>query len=157
MNLYFYYVELSLIRLHDPTVRMRWELRGQRILLCHTLSQKESHVENEDKQSCLGKTGKEAWMDPCSMIFPKTLKVALKALLRGAAELGWKIFWLQVSSRILATAYYMPATCQVQFSSVQFSRSVMSDSLRPHRLQHARLPCPSPTPGVYSNSCPLRW
>ena len=40
----------------------------------------------------------------------------------------------------------------------QFSRSVMSDSLRPHGLQHARLPCPSPTPGVYSNSCPLsRW
>ena len=34
----------------------------------------------------------------------------------------------------------------------------MSDSLRPHGLQHARLPCPSPTPGVYSNSCPLsRW
>ena len=42
-------------------------------------------------------------------------------------------------------------------SSVQFSSSVMSDPLRPHRLQHARLPCPSPTPGVYSNSCPLSW
>ena len=41
------------------------------------------------------------------------------------------------------------------FSSVQFSHSVVSDSLRPHGLQHARLPCPSPTPGVYSNSCPL--
>ena len=41
---------------------------------------------------------------------------------------------------------------------VQFSCSVMSDSLQPHGLQHARLPCPSPTPGVYSNSCPLsRW
>ena len=38
--------------------------------------------------------------------------------------------------------------------SVQFSRSVVSDSWRPHRLQHTRLPCPSPTPGVYSNSCP---
>ena len=45
-----------------------------------------------------------------------------------------------------------------QFSSVQFSRSVMSDSLRPHGLQHARPPCPSPTPGVHSNSCPLsQW
>ena len=33
----------------------------------------------------------------------------------------------------------------------------MSDSLRPHGLQHARPPCPSPTPGVYSNSCPLSW
>ena len=44
------------------------------------------------------------------------------------------------------------------FSSVQFSRSVMSDSLRPHEPQHARPPCPSPTPGVYPNSCPFsRW
>ena len=39
-------------------------------------------------------------------------------------------------------------------SSVQFSCSVMSDSLWPHELQHARPPCPSPTPGIYSNSCP---
>ena len=38
---------------------------------------------------------------------------------------------------------------------VQFSRSVMSDSLWPHGLQHTRPSCPSPTPGVYSNSCPL--
>ena len=39
-------------------------------------------------------------------------------------------------------------------SSVQFRCSVVSDSLRPHESQHARPPCPSPTPGVYSNSCP---
>ena len=44
-----------------------------------------------------------------------------------------------------------------QFSSVQFSRSVMSDSLQPHELQHTRPPCPSPTPGVHSNSCPSSW
>ena len=45
-----------------------------------------------------------------------------------------------------------------QFSSVQFSRSVVSDSLRPHELQHARPPCPSPTPGVHSNLRPSsRW
>ena len=43
-------------------------------------------------------------------------------------------------------------------SSVQFSHLVMSDSLWPHGLQHTMLPCPSPTPGAYSNSCPLsRW
>ena len=43
-------------------------------------------------------------------------------------------------------------------SSVQFSHSVVFDSLRPHESQHARLPCPSPTQGVYSNSCPSgRW
>ena len=41
--------------------------------------------------------------------------------------------------------------------SVQFSRLVVSDSLWPHELQHARPPCPSPTPGVYSNSCPVSW
>ena len=44
-----------------------------------------------------------------------------------------------------------------QFSSVQFSHSVMSDSLWPHELQHARLPCLSPTARVYPNPCPLSW
>ena len=39
--------------------------------------------------------------------------------------------------------------------SVQFSRSVVSDSLQPHGVQHARFLCPSPTPRAYSNSCPL--
>ena len=42
----------------------------------------------------------------------------------------------------------------LRHSSVQFSRSVVSDSLWPHELQHVRPPCPSPTPGVHSNSCP---
>ena len=46
----------------------------------------------------------------------------------------------------------------VKGRSVQSSRSVMSDFLQPHGLQHARPPCPSPTPRVYSNSCPLsQW
>ena len=46
----------------------------------------------------------------------------------------------------------------VCFSSAQFSRSVVSDPLQPHGLQLARPPCPSPAPGVYSNSCPLsQW
>ena len=44
------------------------------------------------------------------------------------------------------------------YSSVQFSRSVVSNSLWPHGLQHTRPPCPSPTPRVYPNSCPLsQW
>ena len=43
-------------------------------------------------------------------------------------------------------------------SSIQFSRSVVSDSLWPHELQHVRPPCPSPSPGVHSDSCPSsRW
>ena len=46
----------------------------------------------------------------------------------------------------------------IQFSSVHFSRSLVSDSLQTHESQHTRPPCPSPTPGVYSNSCPSsRW
>ena len=44
---------------------------------------------------------------------------------------------------------------QCWIASVQFRHAVMSDSLWPHGLQHARLPCPSPTPRAYSNSCPL--
>ena len=43
----------------------------------------------------------------------------------------------------------------LDISSVQFSLSFVPNSLWPHGLQHAGLPCPSPTPGVYSNSCPL--
>ena len=46
--------------------------------------------------------------------------------------------------------------CQHQ-CSVQFSHSIVSNSLRPHELQHARPPCPSRTPGIYPNSCPLSW
>ena len=49
------------------------------------------------------------------------------------------------------------ASSPIQFSSVQFNRSVMSDSLQPHESQHARPPCPSPTPGVHSNSRPSSW
>ena len=53
----------------------------------------------------------------------------------------------------------MLSTCVLcrSFSSDQFSCSVMSDSLRPHELQHARPPCPSPTPRVHPNPCPLSW
>ena len=42
-------------------------------------------------------------------------------------------------------------------AQVQFSHSLVFDSLRPHELQHARPPCTSPTPTVYANSCPLSW
>ena len=54
--------------------------------------------------------------------------------------------------------YETGMSCFTRFSSVQFSHSVMSNSLQPHGLQHARPPCPSSTPRVYSNSCPMsRW
>ena len=56
------------------------------------------------------------------------------------------------------SVYKFLCGCMFSFSSVQFSCSVVSDSLPPIGQQHARLPCPSSTPGVYSNSCPLsQW
>ena len=48
----------------------------------------------------------------------------------------------------------LPSSYYLLNASVQFSRSVVSDSFRPHESQHARPPCPSPTPGVHSDSCP---
>ena len=51
----------------------------------------------------------------------------------------------------------MSSSVYYRINSVQLSLSVVSDSLWPHGLQHTRPPCPSPTPGVYSNSCPLSW
>ena len=56
--------------------------------------------------------------------------------------------------------FFAKKTCRWSSSVqlVQFSHSVVSDSLWPHGLQHARPPCPSPTPGVYPNLCPLsQW
>ena len=56
------------------------------------------------------------------------------------------------------THKYLTINVFTHTSSDQFSRLVLSNSLRPHESQHARPPCPSPTPGVYSNSCPSsRW
>ena len=52
---------------------------------------------------------------------------------------------------------YVFRSVNVEIHSVQFSHSVMSDSLQPHGLQHARPPRPSSTPGVDSNSCPWSW
>ena len=55
------------------------------------------------------------------------------------------------------TSRSMIISSSIHVAANQFSRSVMSNSLRPHEPQHARPPCPSPTPRVFSNSCPLSW
>ena len=75
----------------------------------------------------------------------------------------WRLFYREVSSLIFPELLFCicfhihfcdwSSVC-VQFSSVQFSRSVVSDSLQPHESQHTRPPCPSPTPWVHSDSCP---
>ena len=73
----------------------------------------------------------------------------------------YKISHENVESKTMEKIYYANRNhkqVEVAISLVQFSCSVMSDSLRPHGLQHTRLPCPSPTPGACSNSCPpSRW
>ena len=67
------------------------------------------------------------------------------------------------SMRALPSWWIHPRSLHLQilshcrFSSVQFSHSVMSNSLRLHELQHVGPPCPLPTSRVYSNSCPLSW
>ena len=53
---------------------------------------------------------------------------------------------------------FIQRVLKIMSHSVQFSRLVVSNFLRPHEPQHTRLPCPSPTPGVHPNPCPLsRW
>ena len=65
---------------------------------------------------------------------------------------GFWISCLKNSVTFLQRKHYFIAT-----SSLQFSHSVVSNSLRPHELQHARPPCPSTSPRVHSNSCPYSW
>ena len=69
------------------------------------------------------------------------------------------IAWLLCTISFLISMLKPHATFIITLSSVnQISRSVVPNSLQPHGLQHARPPCPSPTRGVYSNSCPLsQW
>ena len=63
-----------------------------------------------------------------------------------------------MATHLLIHSIQGKALALIRFHSAQFSLSVMSESLQPHELQHARTPCPSPTPGAYLNSCPLsQW
>ena len=79
------------------------------------------------------------------MIYYITLLNTLKVL--------WYMPTIQCRERAQRSARVLHLGNVFQFGSVQFSHSVMSDSLWPHESQHTRPPCPSPTPGVYSNPC----
>ena len=72
-----------------------------------------------------------------------------------ATELNWTetVIWLKIKER--SVFWNLTLVRRMEISSVQFSCSVVSDSLWPHGLQHPRPPCPSPSPGACSNSCPL--
>ena len=72
-----------------------------------------------------------------------------------------KVSESDMTNQLTMLAFILSGGTYTQFKpfpgSVQFSHSVVSNSLWPYGLQHARPPCPSPTPGVYSNSCPSSW
>ena len=70
-------------------------------------------------------------------------------------QMTWSSFF---ECWVLSQLFHFLLSHHQEALSVKFSHSVMSNSLQPHELQHARPPCPSPTPGVYLNSCPLsQW
>ena len=115
--------------------------------------------------------GCSSWLSkdrPCDLSYGD-LHALLSGSLPGASAAGqkralitianrqylWGVFSSHASTGINTHSLHQRIHPPAMFSSVQFSRSVMSNSLRPHGLQHAWLACPSPAPGVCSNSCPL--
>ena len=81
-------------------------------------------------------------------------------LYNGKSHLNWAVspYILHSFTTVNSRDTHGVSKCCWMFSSVQFCCSVVSDSSRPHELQHARPPCPSPTPGVYPDSYPLsQW
>ena len=83
----------------------------------------------------------------------------LSCLLKGTRPNSFSVIRISMYSMFTNLLLsYILKECMFWIYLVQFSHSVMSNSLQPHESQHARPPCPSPTPGVHSNSCPSsRW
>ena len=80
---------------------------------------------------------------------------AVQRILKGLLQsYNLKLSILRPLALFMIQLSHLYMTTRKTISSVQFSHSVLSDSLRPHESQHARPPCPSQTPGVYANSCP---
>ena len=104
-----------------------------------------------------------AHLNSCSKTYGK-IPPQLESHINSATKLPWlhnltfpSLHFLKwkLEKKMVPTS---PSVRVDSVSSVQFSCSVVSDPLWPHELQHARPLCPSPTPGVYSNSCPSsRW
>ena len=95
----------------------------------------------------------------CPWDFPdKNTRVGSHFLLLGIFPTQWSNPGLLHCRQILYSLSHQGSPMYPQFSSVQFSRSVVSDSLRPHESQNARPPCPTATPRVHSDSRPLsQW
>ena len=88
-------------------------------------------------------------------IIVQPLKVRKQSFLEIWKDLICHNEWGKSEKKIAYYCIYVDSRKMVQLT--QFSRSVMSDSLRPYGLQHTRLPCPWPTPGACSNSFPSSW
>ena len=110
---------------------------------------------------CMGHN--KLWKNLKEMGIPDHLTCLLKNLYAGQEATGrtghGTTDWFQIRKGVHQGCILSPSlfNLKAEFSSVQFSCSVVSDSLRPHEPQHPRPPCPSPTPGVYPNSCPSSW
>ena len=97
------------------------------------------------------------WPTPTRLLLSSLKGFFLGSLIEALGHDNYSFHKIPGPADLLHTRHHMwiVLASSVQFSSVQFSHSVMSDYLKPHGLQYARLPCPSPTPGACSNSCPL--
>ena len=131
-----------------------------------------THASARDSWTLAGKSGSVSCWGHCSFLLGlgahKVLFVPSKSLFPSPVLVLAALWWVNgdllqedlCHNQVYCTQSLGPCsspllTCT---SSVQFSHSVVSNSLQPHGPQHAGPPCPSPSPGVYSNSCPLsRW
>ena len=104
---------------------------------------REDHLHHEEDQDC----SRDVRVKPCS-----------QEKGQGRCKKQWGPLLLKETFPVclFPLLFHLPLS-SLRKKSVQFSRSVISDSLWPHELQHARPSCPSPTPGAYPNSCPLSW
>ena len=92
-----------------------------------------------------------------SFTFKRLFSSSLLSVIRVVSSDYLRLLIFLPENLIPACASPRTAFCII-YTSVEFSCSIMSNSLRPHESQHTRSSCPSPTPGVYSNSCPSsRW
>ena len=89
----------------------------------------------------------------CVQIFATPWTAAFQASL--SFTVSRSLLRLMSIESVMPASHLILCCLLLLFSSIQFSCSVVSNSLRPHELQNARPPCPTPTPGAHANSCPL--
>ena len=96
-------------------------------------------------------TEQQHWVAGCHREAGTTIKP-----MYGCCIMTWKLLWIPLLTKPHTQMAYIQDGRDTPLQLL-FSCSVVSDSLQPYGLQHARLPCPSPSPGVCWNSCPFSW